>query len=180
MLYASLPTSANERTQSTAKPVSVAVIGGGLAGHQIVHALTRRGIQPTVFDDVGVRLPMYALSPQVALNVTPESRLSLLGTQFTNNHLNVQRIGLRRQMPGGRRQRVLTSLHPDVASDTGHGLMYPYGGFLFSRDLFMSEADSQDNRLQHARVLAVDERSDGVAVTFQPTGSRSTRVEGFE
>ncbi len=180
MLHASLPPDTHEGTPLTVAPVSVAVIGGGLAGHQVARALSRRGIQPTIFDNGGIRLPMYALSPQVALNVNPESRLSLLGTQFTNNHLDVQRIGLQRKMSSGRRQRVLASLHPDVASDCGNGLLYTHGGFLYGKDLFTDETNTPDNRIQRGQVLDVVEQSDRVVVTFQPIHSPSTQIDNFD
>ena len=171
MLTAILVSHQTAKDRLTVSP-SVAVVGGGLAGRQVVRSLARRGIQPTIFDNSAASLPMYALSPQVSLTVTLESRLSLIGTQFTNNHLPVQRVGLHRHMATERRDRIVSGLDPTVATSTPDGVLFINGGYLYETDVRDTDP-CQERLLINARVTGVVEQNNGVVVTFLKHGARS-------
>ncbi|MEM7365337.1 MAG: tRNA (5-methylaminomethyl-2-thiouridine)(34)-methyltransferase MnmD, partial [Pseudomonadota bacterium] len=171
MLTATLVRHQTANDHLTVSP-SVAVIGGGLAGRQVVRSLERRGIQPTTFDNGAASLPMYALSPQVSLSVTPESRLSLIGTQFTNNHLPVQRVGLHRHMAAQRRDRILSGLDPTIATSTPDGVLFTNGGYLYEKDVRGAEP-CQEHMLINASVTGLVEQDTGVVVTFVKHGAHS-------
>ena len=73
-----------------------AVIGGGLAGAAVAHALALRGYRVTVLDQAleaasgASGLPMGVLVPHVSLDDSPRSRLSRVGVQLMLQHAKAQ------------------------------------------------------------------------------------------
>ena len=89
-----LRSSRNKPARTWATPGRCAVIGAGISGACVAHALATRGWQVTVFDQEGAPasgasgLPVGLVVPHVSADDSPRSRLSRSGSRLLMQHAN--------------------------------------------------------------------------------------------
>lgn len=89
-----IPTSRNPLRQVAATPSTCAIIGAGIAGASVAHALAQRGWHVTVFDQEASPasgasgLPVGLAVPHVSADDSPRSRLSRSGIGLLMQHAN--------------------------------------------------------------------------------------------
>jgi tRNA 5-methylaminomethyl-2-thiouridine biosynthesis bifunctional protein len=87
-----IPTSRNPSRQVVAAPSTCAIIGAGIAGASVAHALARRGWKVNVFDQEvspangASGLPVGLAVPHVSADDSPRSRLSRSGIDLLMQH----------------------------------------------------------------------------------------------
>lgn len=123
---------------------TVAVIGGGIAGHYCAEALHRRG-QPFRLIDSGKpgasKVPQLSVFPQLAVEPEAKYRFSLVASQYMHHSRGFYHDGMNwqpRSPEEGERLRQIAELFPDDMIETlpDGSLNYHLAGWLSSRDLF--------------------------------------------
>ena len=87
-----IPTGRSSNSHVQPTPARCAIVGAGIAGASVAHALALRGWQVTVFDRAeqpaggASGLPVGLAVPHVSLDDSPRSRMSRVGAQLMQQH----------------------------------------------------------------------------------------------